>query len=58
MKINYTGHTLLTIPSHSFVLKDVLYIPKSKKNYVSIHGLTSDNSIFIELYATFFLNKD
>lgn len=58
MNISYTKHTSLTTSSHSFILKDVLHIPKSKKNLVSIHRLTSNNSTFIKLYPTLFLVKD
>lgn len=32
MNIGYIGHTSLTAPSHSFTLKDVLHVPKFKRN--------------------------
>jgi hypothetical protein len=58
MNISYISHTIFPTPKRSILLKDVLYVPRSNKNLVSIHRLTSDNSIFIELHPTFFLIKD
>lgn len=57
MNISYAGHTLLTTCICSFILKDTLYISKSKKNLISIHRLISNNSVFIELHPTLFLIK-
>jgi hypothetical protein len=58
MNISYIGHTAFPTLSHSILLKDILYVPRSKKNLISVHHLTSDNSVFIELHPTFFLIKD
>jgi hypothetical protein len=58
MNISYIDQTTFPTPSHSILLKDILYVPRSKKNLVSAHHLTSDDSIFIELHPTFFPIKD
>jgi hypothetical protein len=58
MNISYIGHTTFPTPKHSILLKDILYVPRTKKNLVSIDCLTTNNSIFIELHPTFFLIKD
>jgi hypothetical protein len=58
MSIGYIGHTTFPTPKCSILLKDIMYVPRIKKNLVSIHRLTTDNSIFIELLPTFFLIKD
>jgi hypothetical protein len=58
LNISYIGHTTFPTPKHNILLKDIMYVPRSKKNLVSIHRLTSDNSIFIELHPAFFLIKD
>jgi hypothetical protein len=58
MNISYIGQTTFPMPSHNILLKDILYVPKSKKNLVSVHRLTYDNSVFLELHPTFFLVKD
>jgi hypothetical protein len=58
MSISYVGQTTFPTPSRNLLLNDILYVPKSKKNLVSVHRLTSENSIFIELHPNFFLIKD
>jgi hypothetical protein len=58
MDISFIGQTTFPTPSRNILLKDIFYVPKSKKNLVSIHRLTSDNFVFLELHPTFFLVKD
>jgi hypothetical protein len=58
MDIRFIGQTTFPTPSRNISLKDILYVPKSKKTLISVHCLTSDNSIFLELHPTFFLVKD
>jgi hypothetical protein len=58
MDINFIGQTTFPTPSRNILLKDILYVPISKKNLVSVHRLTSDNFVFLELHHTFFLVKD
>jgi hypothetical protein len=35
-----------------------MYVPKAKKNLVSVHRLASDNHDFFEFHPDFFLIKD
>jgi hypothetical protein len=58
MNISDIDHTIFPTTIRSILLKDILYVPRSKKNLVSIHCLTTDNSIFTELRPAFFLIKD
>jgi hypothetical protein len=58
MDISFIGQTTFSTPSRNILLKGILYAPKFKKNLVSIHRLTSDNSVVLELHPTFFLVKD
>jgi hypothetical protein len=58
MDINFIGQTNFPTPSCNILLKDILYVSKSKNFFVSVHRLTSDNSVFLELHHTFFLVKD
>jgi histone deacetylase 1/2 len=58
MKISHIGHSTVTTPSRDLHLNNVLYVPKANKNLVSVHRLTSDNSIFIEFHPDSFLIKD
>jgi hypothetical protein len=58
MDISHIGHAIVNTPHHPIQLKNILYIPRTKKNLISIHRLTIDNSIFIELHHFFFFIKD
>jgi hypothetical protein len=58
MDISFIGQTTFPTPSRNILLKGILYVSKSKKNLVSVHRLTSDNSVFLELHPTLFLIKD
>jgi hypothetical protein len=55
MDISFIGQTTFSTLSRNILLKDILYVPKFKKNLVSVHRLTFDNSVFLELHPTFFL---
>jgi hypothetical protein len=58
MDINHIGHAIVNTPYRPIQLKNILYVPMTKKNLIFIHRLTIDNSIFIELHTFFFLIKD
>jgi hypothetical protein len=58
MDISHIGHAIVNTLHHHIQLKNILYVPRTKKNLISIHRLTIDNSIFIELHPFFFLIKD
>lgn len=58
MGISHIGHTTVHTPSRNIHLNNVLYVPEAKKNLVSVHRLTTDNSVFLEFHPEFFLVKD
>jgi hypothetical protein len=58
MKINHIGDSSVSTSSRNLHLKNILYVPKAKKNLVSVHQLTTDNSAFVEFHLDFFLIKD
>jgi hypothetical protein len=59
MDISNIGHTTFYTPNRSSIhLNNILYVPRTKKNLVSVHQLTSNNSIYIEFHPTYFLIKD
>jgi hypothetical protein len=58
MNISHIGHTTFPTPKHNILLKDILYVPRTRKNLVSIHRLTANNSIFMKPHPTLFLIKD
>jgi histone deacetylase 1/2 len=45
-------------PSKSLHLKDVLLVPHTTKNLVSIHRFTRDNHVFVEFHPFYFYVKD
>ena len=58
MRISNIGHTTLYTPSKDLHLKNILHVPSTNKNLVSVHRLTSDNDTFLEFHPNFFLIKD
>uniref|UniRef100_A0A0A9H3Y0 GAG-pre-integrase domain-containing protein n=1 Tax=Arundo donax TaxID=35708 RepID=A0A0A9H3Y0_ARUDO len=58
MNISHIGQSIIHTPSSSFNLKNILHVPKAKKNLISVHCLASDNDIFLEFHLNFFLIKD
>jgi hypothetical protein len=58
MDISHIGHAVVNTPHHFIQLNNILYVPRLRKNLISVHRLTIDNSIFIELHPFFFLIKD
>jgi hypothetical protein len=57
MDINHIGHTTVDTPNHPILLTNTIYVPKTRKNLVSIHRLTLDNSIYVEFHPFFFLSR-
>jgi hypothetical protein len=58
MMINYVGHSTLHTPTHNIHLNNILHVPSTHKNLLSVHKLTTDNPIFIEYHSHYFLVKD
>jgi hypothetical protein len=58
MEISHIGHNTTYTPHRPIYLNNILYVPRTTKNLVSIHRLTSDNSISIEFHHFFFVIKD
>jgi hypothetical protein len=48
MDISHIGHTIVHTPNRPILLKNILYVPITQKNLISIHCLTHDNSIFVD----------
>jgi hypothetical protein len=55
MKISHIGHSIVQIPSHDFVLKNIIYSPQGSKNLIFVHRLAYDNSTFLEFNPKFFM---
>jgi histone deacetylase 1/2 len=58
MQISHIGHSTIHTPSRSLNLKNILHVPSSKKNLLSVHRLASDNNVFLEFHPDFFCIKD
>jgi hypothetical protein len=58
MKIDQVGHSAIHASTHDLSLKNVLYVPDSNKNLVSVHCFTLNNNIFLELHLWYFFIKD
>jgi hypothetical protein len=58
MYISYIGHNTIHTPYCPIHLNSIIYVPRTKKSLVSIHCLTSHNSISVEFHPSFFLFKD
>jgi hypothetical protein len=58
MDITRIGNSIIPTSSHNLVLNNVLHVPSTHKNLISVHRFTLDNDIFIEFHPYFFLIKD
>jgi hypothetical protein len=55
MHIKHIGHSVIHTPSYDLSLINILHVPKSSKNLVSVHRITSNNNVFFELHPNFLL---
>jgi hypothetical protein len=58
MDISHIDHVVINTPHRPIQLNNILYVPRARKNLISVHRLIIDNSIFVELHPFFFLIKD
>jgi hypothetical protein len=58
MPISHVGLTTIHTHNHELVLKDILHVPSSSKNLLSVHKFTYDNIVFFEFHPWYFLLKD
>jgi hypothetical protein len=58
MDITRIGNSIIPTPRHNFVLHNVLHVPSTHKNLISVHRFTIDNDTFIEFHPYFFLIND
>lgn len=53
MHIGHVGKTSFHTPTHDYVFNNILHVPSSQKNLISIHQFTSDNEVFLEFHPSF-----
>jgi histone deacetylase 1/2 len=58
MHIRHIGQYIIHTPNCDLHLQNILHVPSTKKNLVSVHRLASDNNVFLEFHPDFFLIKD
>jgi hypothetical protein len=58
MTISCISKSVIPTPSRDLVLNNVLHVPSTHKNLISVHRFTLDNDTFIEYHPFFFLIKD
>jgi hypothetical protein len=58
MEISHIGQSFIRTPHKNLKVKNILHVPSTSKNLLSVHRLTLDNNIFIEFHPWFFLIKD
>jgi hypothetical protein len=58
MNIRHIGQSTIHTPDKILDLRNILHVPSTKKNLVSVHCLASDNNVYLEFHPEFFLIKD
>jgi hypothetical protein len=55
MDITHIDNSIIPTPSRHLMLTNVLHVPSTHKNHISIHCFTLDNDTFVAFYPYFFL---
>jgi hypothetical protein len=58
MTIKHIGQSTVITPYRNISLNNVFHVPQATRNLASVHRLTSDNDVFLEVHPDFFLVKD
>jgi histone deacetylase 1/2 len=58
MDIAHIGRVICHTPERKLFLNNVLHVPSTTKNLVSVHRLASDNNAYFEFHPNRFLIKD
>jgi hypothetical protein len=58
MRINYVGNSTLQSLGCNIYLNNILHVPCTQNNLLSVYRLSTDNPIFIEYHSRYFLVKD
>jgi histone deacetylase 1/2 len=56
--VSRSGSTTLNSISRPFILSDVLYVPRMKKNLISVYKLCCSNNVSVEFSPNSFVVKD
>jgi hypothetical protein len=58
MPIRHVGQSIIHTHHRDLILKDILHVPHTSKNLVTVHKFTYDNNAFFEFHMWYFLLKD
>jgi histone deacetylase 1/2 len=58
MDIAHVGRVICHTPQRKLFLNNVLHVPSTTKNLVSVHNLAHDNNAFLEFHPNLFFIKD
>jgi hypothetical protein len=58
MSITQIGTSFIPTSDCDLVLNNVLHVPSTHKNLISVHHFTLDNDTYIEFHPFFFFIKD
>jgi hypothetical protein len=51
MMIKHIGHSIVSTSSRRLFLNNVLHVPQATRNLASVHRLTFNNDVFLELHC-------
>jgi hypothetical protein len=58
LHISHVGHGTLNTIAKPLDLRNILHVPQITKNLLSLHKLTRDNAVFVEIHPYHFVVKD
>lgn len=58
LPIHHIGSSYISSPSYYFVLSNILHVPKSCKQLLSVNQFTKDNHVSIDFHPSYFYVKD
>jgi histone deacetylase 1/2 len=58
MAIDHVGHSVLHTPIRPIHLKNILHVPHTSKNLLSVNRLARDNHAFLEFHPDYFVIKE
>ena len=57
MEIDYIGHSTLHSPNSVLHLNNVLHVPATSKDLISVNRLARDNNAFLEFHPNYFFDQ-
>lgn len=58
LPIHHTSNSMLSLPSKSLALNNILHVPSITKRLLSVQRFSRDNDVFFEFHPSHFIVKD